>query len=145
MEIHSNLSIQKGNSFKFIFPKMEIHLNLSIQKRKFIKIYISNELEILIRSPVFTNIIWIMLIRYKVFNLVHLSCYYKSKRGHFWVGEEQNIFNWLNTVQTKKCEGMELDKDKHKQLANLKKHKDTVHKSRKCIQNVVLKIGNVLI
>ena len=44
-----------------------------------------------------------------------------------------------------KCEGMELDKDKHKQLANLKKHKDTVHKSRKCIQNVVLKIGNALI
>ena len=54
-------------------------------------------------------------------------------------------FKWLNTVQTHKCEGMELDKDKHKQLANLKKHKDTVHKSRKCIQNVVLKIGNALI
>ena len=48
-------------------------------------------------------------------------------------------------VQTHKCECMELDKDKHKQLANLKKHKDTVHKSRKCIQNVVLKIGNALL
>ena len=34
---------------------------------------------------------------------------------------------------------------KDKQIANLKKHKDTVHKSRKCIQNVVLKIGNALI
>ena len=31
------------------------------------------------------------------------------------------------------------------EFANLKKHKDTVHKSRKCIQNVVLKIGNALI
>ena len=48
------------------------------------------------------------------------------------------------TVQTHKCEGMELDKDKHKQLANLKQ-KDTVYKSRKCIQNVVHKIGNALI
>ena len=48
---------KKGNSFKFTFPKMEIHLNLSIQKKKFIKIYISNELETLIKSLEFTNII----------------------------------------------------------------------------------------
>ena len=40
---------------------------------------------------------------------------------------------------------VKLDKDKDKQLANLNKHKDTVHKSRKCIQNVVLNIGNALI
>ena len=86
-----------------------------------------------------------MLIRYQVFNLVHLSCYYKPKRGYFWVGGAKCLFKSDYTVQTHKCEGMELDKDKHKQLANLKKHKDTVHKSRKCIQNVVLKIGNALI
>ena len=34
---------------------------------------------------------------------------------------------------------------KDKQIGNLKKHKDPVHKSRKCIQNVVLKIGNALV
>ena len=78
---------------------MEIHLNLSIQKRKFIKIYISNELETFIRSPV-----------HKSISFLCYQCGYKDK-----------------------------------QIVNLKKHKDTVHKSRKCIQNVVLKIGNALI
>ena len=78
---------------------MEIHLNLSIQKRKFIKIYISNELETFIRSPV-----------HKSISFLCYQCGYKDK-----------------------------------QIANLKKHKDTVHKSRKCIQNVVLKIRNALI
>ena len=73
---------------------MEIHLNFSIPKRKFIKIYISNELETLNRSPVFTNIIWIMLMRYQAFNIVHLIST-KLDTLRWGEGEEQNICWWV--------------------------------------------------
>ena len=129
---------------------MEIHLNLSIQKGKFIKIYISNELETLIRSPVFTNIIWIMLMRYQAFNIVHLSRYDKYKTGHFEVGAGGGAKYLLVIIQSK------LTSVKVWSLVTtmtctvygvvfILKLLDTVHKSRKCIQNVVLKIGNALI